>query len=87
MSLLRILRNLAVLVILTVAALSLNPRPVAAQSSCQPLGGFCTQYGLTAQCCNHWCGIRRTCCLPFHNMYCTASAQCCSGVCISGRCL
>jgi hypothetical protein len=41
MSLLRILRNLAVLVILTVAVLSLNPRPVAAQSSCKPLGSSC----------------------------------------------
>jgi hypothetical protein len=85
MTLLRILRNVAVLVILTVAALSLNPRPVAAQSSCKPLGNWCTS---SAQCCNRWCGpYAHRCCLPLHNMACTSSAQCCSGMCISGHCL
>jgi len=69
MTLLRILRNLAVLVILTVAALSLNPRPVAAQSTCRPLGAGCTS---SSQCCSgSFCGWRRTCCdKPFHGQYC-----------------
>jgi hypothetical protein len=83
MTLLRMLRNVAVLVILTVAALSLNPRPVAAQSSCQPLGTVCTS---TAQCCTghlRWCSpyVHR-CCLPLHNQGCTKSTDCCSGTCL-----
>ena len=81
MALLRILRNLAVLVILTVAALSLIPRPVAAQSTCRPLGTGCNT---SAQCCNHWCGpYARRCCLPLHNMACRKSTDCCSGFCTS----
>lgn len=88
MALLRTLRNLAVLVILTVAALSLISRPVAAQSSCQALGTVCTQYGWNAQCCNHWCSpSARRCCLPFHNQACSSWSQCCSGACVQGRCL
>ena len=78
MSLLRILRNLAVLVILTVS-LSLIPRPMAAQSSCKPLGAWCTS---NAQCCYPWCGIRRTGCLPLHNMICRKMTDCCSGTCV-----
>jgi hypothetical protein len=88
MSLLRILRNLAVLVILTVGVLTLSPRPMAAQSSCKPLGDWCTS---SAQCCNRWCGVRRQCCLPLHNMACKKSTDCCSGVCLPrggyGSCL
>jgi hypothetical protein len=84
MSLLRILRNLAVLVILTVAYLSLLPRPMAAQTSCQPLGTACNS---SAQCCNHWCGpYARRCCKPLHGMTCSSWIQCCSGVCINGGC-
>ena len=81
MTLLRILRNVAVLVILTVAALSLNPRPVAAQSSCQPLGGVCSY---TSKCCpGSLCGPRHTCCnRPLRGESCTSSAQCCQGVCL-----
>jgi len=81
MTLLRILRNLAVLVILTVAIMSLTPRRVAAQSSCLPLGAYCHPYGGNHQCCNNWCGGTGRCCLPLHNMVCTSSAQCCSGFC------
>jgi hypothetical protein len=81
MTLLRMLRNVAVLVILTVAALSLNPRPVAAQSSCQPLGGACNSY--TSKCCTgSLCGPHGTCCnKPFYSMECTRSDVCCSGYC------
>jgi hypothetical protein len=81
MTLLRILKNLAVLVILTVAALSLNPRPVAAQSSCRPLGAGCTS---SSQCCSgSLCGWRHTCCDRFfRHQTCTSSAQCCSGLCV-----
>jgi hypothetical protein len=82
MSLLRILRNVAVLVILAVAVLSLNPRPMAAQSSCLPLGSACH---LHHQCCNSYCGAGR-CCLFLHNAECTSSEQCCGTSCISGRC-
>ena len=85
MTLLRILRNLAVLVILTVAALSLNPRPVAAQSTCRPLGGVC---GATLKCCpGSLCGrINRCCNKPLYSMACTRSDVCCTGVCYNGRC-
>ena len=80
MTLLRILRNVAVLVILTVAALSLNPRPVAAQSSCQPLGASC---GLSLKCClGSLCGPYHRCCnRPFYGMACTRSDVCCTGIC------
>lgn len=84
MSLLHILRNLAVLVILTVAALSLSSRPVAAQSVCQPIGGFCTS---KAQCCFPYCGVFHNCCVPFHNRACRKPADCCSYQCSGGRCL
>jgi hypothetical protein len=82
MSLLRILRNLAVLVILTVAVLSLNPRPVAAQS-CQPLGGQC----YTLKCCpGSLCvgslGYGFRCCnKPLRWTACTRSDVCCHGSC------
>jgi hypothetical protein len=81
MSLLRILRNVAVLVILTVAALSLNPRPVAAQSSCRPLGWVCGIY--TSKCCpGTLCGRLNRCCnKPFYSMACTRSDVCCTGIC------
>lgn len=85
MSLLRILRNLAVLVILTVAVLSLNPRPVAAQSSCQPLGASCTS---SSQCCTgSFCGWRHSCCdKPYHGQYCNSYVECCSLACFNHRC-
>ena len=63
MTLLRMLRNVAVLVILTVAALSLSPRPVAAQSSCRPLGALCSP-NLPKCCPLSLCGPHRTCCRP-----------------------
>jgi hypothetical protein len=83
MTLLRMLRNLAVLVVLTVAALSLNPRPVAAQS-CQPLGRQCSS---SLKCCpGSLCvgslgyGIR--CCnKPYYHQVCTRSDVCCMGTC------
>ena len=80
MNLLRMLRNVAVLVILTVAALSLNPRPVAAQSSCQPLGGGCSA---TLRCCpGSLCGPRLRCCnKPYRNQLCGRGDVCCTGVC------
>jgi hypothetical protein len=92
MTLLRILRNLAVLVILTVAALSLNPRPVAAQSSCRPLGWFCSA---TLKCCpGSLCGGNRCCNKPLYSMECTRSDVCCFGMYCSifpgksyGRCV
>ena len=52
MSLLRTLRNLAVLTILTVGFLSLPPRTVAAQTSCLPARAVCKS---PAQCCSHVC--------------------------------
>jgi len=83
MSLLRVLRNLALLVILTVAGLSLSPRPVAAQS-CRPLGTACTR---SAQCCSRLCGWHHSCCSePFRNQYCTSWKQCCSALCLNNRC-
>jgi hypothetical protein len=81
MSLLRILRNLAVLVILTVGVLS--TRPVAAQS-CQPLGRFCSA---TLKCCpGSLCvgslGYGFRCCnKPLRGMSCTRSDVCCQGGC------
>ncbi len=85
MSLLRILRNLAVLVILAIAGLSLAPHTVAAQSSCGVVGTVCSS---SAQCCLHYCSqITGRCCLPLHNRACTNWTQCCSGQCSGGRCL
>jgi hypothetical protein len=82
MSLLRSLLNLAVLVILTVAVLSMSSRPMAAQSSCHPVGTRCTS---NRQCCNNWC-YGGFCCwgLPHHS--CTNWLQCCSRTCVGGRC-
>jgi hypothetical protein len=86
MSLLRILRNLAVLVILTAGGFSLIPRPVAAQSTCEPLGAYCA-VPYRSQCCGGLCGWRHTCCdKPYYFSYCTTSAECCSGSCFNHRC-
>lgn len=91
MSLLRIFRNLAVLAILTVGCLSLATRPVAAQSTCQPIGAYCDvhrpccPYSLCApptlftrqpHCCNK----------PFRGQLCNISAECCSGLCLNHSC-
>ena len=87
MTLLRILRNVAVLVILTVAVLSLNPRPMAAQSTCRPLGWVCGIY--TSKCCpGSLCGGNRCCNKPLYSMACTRSDVCCFGMyCFYGRCV
>jgi len=85
MFLLRIFRNLAVLVILT-AGFSLIPRPVAAQSTCEPLGAYCA-VPYHSQCCDGFCGWKHTCYnKPFWDQYCTTSAECCTGVCWNHRC-
>jgi hypothetical protein len=85
MTLLRVLRNWAVLVIVTVAVGSLNPRAVAANSSCGALGSHCKS-GL--QCCSGICAVvGHYCCnkrLP--NMSCNNSDVCCTGLCIRGHC-
>ncbi len=44
MSLLRILRNLAVLAILTVGGLGLTPRPAAITCNCQPCAPLCSSH-------------------------------------------
>jgi hypothetical protein len=63
MSLLRSLRNFAVLVIFTVAGFSLMPRPVAA-STCRPLGSSCTKQN---QCCaGSYCFPNHRCCTWQH---------------------
>jgi hypothetical protein len=78
MSVLRVFRNLAVLVILA-AGLSLSPRPLAAQS-CRPLGAVCN-YTLTC-CPGSLCGPALRCCnKPFRSMMCTRSDVCCQGIC------
>ena len=89
MSLLHILRNLAVLVIITAGGFSLIPRPVAAQSTCEPLGASCSGPEIhNSECCSSICGWRRTCCdKPFPNQYCTTNAECCSGGCFNHRCV
>ncbi len=52
MTTLRILRNLAVLVIFAVAVLASTPRPVAAaEPECLPAGKSCTPKG-TPHCCS-----------------------------------
>jgi hypothetical protein len=87
MPILRTARNLAVLVILTMAALAFTPRPTAAQT-CEPLGGSCsgTHYE-NSQCCSGLCGERNTCCdKMFYSMYCTSSEECCTGFCNNHRC-
>ena len=89
MSLLRILRNLAVLAILTVGFLSLSPRPMAAQSTCRLLGAFCTTPGFrNAQCGSGLCGPYHRCCSKVWLWSaCSTSAECCNGgLCIFGRC-
>lgn len=84
MFLLRILRNLAALVIVTIGGLSVMSRPMAAQSSCQPLGGPCEA---KSQCCSGLCGWRYSCCdKPFHGQYCVSYAECCSRSCVNHRC-
>lgn len=91
MPFLRILRNLAVLVILTVACLSLATRPVAAQSTCQPLGAYCDVH---QPCCPYsFCAGPRIaiphnhcCSKPFRGELCNLSVECCSGLCINGWC-
>jgi hypothetical protein len=89
MSLLRILRNLAVLVILTAAFASIA-RPITEQSTCTPLGGRCSQRGqVTKQCCTEFCGIYGNCCgLPSLGGHraCTKNSDCCSNLCLGGRC-
>ena len=84
MTLLRILRNLAVLVILTLGGLSLAQGSVVPQSSCKLLGAFCTSSG---QCCQRYCGPYHNCCVPFHNRACIRDADCCSYKCQGYRCL
>jgi hypothetical protein len=88
MTILRNFRNLAVVVILTLASLSLSPRPLAAQSSCQPVGGVCNSPGRNAQCCGfHYCSPHRRCCVPLNHQACTSNTQCCSGICLpNGAC-
>lgn len=80
MSLLRVFRNLAVLVILTVGVLSMSPRPTTAQSSCRPLGSVCGRY---LSCCpGSLCGpIGRCCNKPLYGMACTRADVCCRGFC------
>jgi hypothetical protein len=87
MTLLRILRNFAVLVILTVGAFGLIPRPVAAQSTCEPLGARCAYPPWqNSQCCSGLCGPHGTCCdKPLRNQYCTSSLECCSGFCMANE--
>jgi hypothetical protein len=80
MSLLRVLRNLAVLVILTVGSLGLIPRTMAA--TCLGGGAACTNGN---QCCSHACMGGR-CCYFVHGHYCTSWVQCCSRACIDHRC-
>ncbi len=87
MPILRTVRNLAVLVILTMAALAFAPRPTAAQT-CEPLGAYCSGTHLrNSQCCSGFCGERNTCCDKlFYSEYCTSSVECCSGFCDNHRC-
>ena len=87
MSLLRVLRNLGVLVILTVGGASLVPRPMAAQSTCTPRGDYCSHPGITSQCCSRYCGPHNYCCFAFEHEGCTNNRDCCSGICLAGgRC-
>jgi len=90
MTLLRIFRNLAALVILTVVGLTLNSRLAALPfSSCIPLGsaGCSASRGCCAGLCYRLGGNPYgRCCLPFHNEECTTNADCCSGTCAEHRC-
>jgi hypothetical protein len=85
MSLLRSLRNLAVLVIVTVGGLSLIPRPMAALSVCRWKGALCQS---SRQCCLFLlCSpITHRCCGYYHQA-CTSPTQCCSGICSNGGCI
>jgi hypothetical protein len=83
MSFLRSLRNLAVLVIVTVAGLSFSPHSVAAQSSCRPLGASCSS---GVQCCSRMC-FGHCCDKGFRGMGCNSSAECCSGFCLNHMCI
>jgi hypothetical protein len=58
MTFLGILRNLAVLVILTVGWLSLSPHAVAAKITCRPPGSYCTY---PWQCCFRECSSQHMC--------------------------
>jgi hypothetical protein len=84
-SLLRVLRNLSVLVILTVGSLGLIPRTMAAQSSCHGVGTACTS---GKQCCYYPAVAceRGHCCYFIHGHICGSSVDCCSGACIDHRC-
>jgi hypothetical protein len=88
MSLLRVLRNLGVLVILTVGGASLVPRPMAAQSTCEPLGSYCKISGFGRECCTLVCGPYHNCCNTAWGLHaaCTTNADCCSLTCRGGRC-
>jgi len=85
MTLLGTFRNLAILVILTVAGLSLSSRPVAAQTGSIPPGAFCKPpYGRNPQCFTHFCSsLTKRCCWLFtdEGYGCTSNLQCCSGIC------
>jgi hypothetical protein len=81
MSLLRILRNLAVLVILTVSGLSLVPRAMTVQPPCRPPGAVCQSQ---AQCCPYLACSQTThrCCI-WYRQACTSNSQCCGNDCNS----
>ena len=87
MAFLRVIRNFAALVILTVGALGLSPQAGAARSTtCLGFGGSCTS---RAQCCFPYCGPHHNCCNPLHNVACTKNSDCCSYMCAGpgNRCL
>jgi hypothetical protein len=73
MSLLRKLRNLALLVIFTAAGFSLAPRTMAAIGLCE--GHWCPGWCYQGRCC-FWIGRKP----------CNSSAQCCGQACIDHMC-
>jgi hypothetical protein len=81
MSLLRILKNFS----------GLTPRPLAAGSSCPPVGSICNS---TAQCTlgSKYCIFRvcsritHRCCIGWPHQVCTSNTQCCSNLCNGGVC-
>ena len=82
MSPLRVLRNLAVLVILTVAQFGLASPSVSAQTTCGPVGAVCS---VNAQCCFR-CGVLHRCCAHlFGGNQCKTNYDCCSGKCLPSR--
>jgi hypothetical protein len=85
MSFLRSLRNLAVLVIFTVAGLSFSPHSMAAQSRCGVVGTPCQS---NYQCCiGELCkASTHRCCGYFHRA-CRTNADCCSNICLRSGCL